>query len=317
MSATIETMRISADNIDAALALLETVVPPRPSLRRAIENAGEGEGFVVTEAGRAVLAVAASTVGGDPPTTWVRIASALPRDTRRWLEALPLASSALCRSPDPVECTLADWEDGAAAHLETLGLRFSGRTFFMTSRERHEPPGVDLAPPTEAVIRACFEIECAAERRYHQLRSSEPEPGVGDEDAFERFRRSTERFIARGDLFAFRSDGAITGYLLLDENTIDTVVVRPDLQRRGIGSTIVRFACATLQRRGHQLVSLLTSDKNLEAVRLYERHGFRMHCINRWFVRARTAGAPPSRDHRPGDHGVPGADLVLSGPPAR
>jgi ribosomal protein S18 acetylase RimI-like enzyme len=65
---------------------------------------------------------------------------------------------------------------------------------------------------------------------------------------------------------------------LLDENTIDTVVVSPDLQRRGVGSTIVRFACATLQRRGHEVVSLLTSDRNLDAVRLYERHGFRMHC---------------------------------------
>jgi ribosomal protein S18 acetylase RimI-like enzyme len=74
------------------------------------------------------------------------------------------------------------------------------------------------------------------------------------------------------------------------------VVVRPDLQRRGVGSTIVRFACATLQRRGHQVVSLLTSDKNLEAVRLYERHGFRMHCINRWFVpRAQRVPSEESR----------------------
>ena len=287
MPASIETARISGDNIDAALALLETVVPPRPSLRRAIET--EGEGFVVTEAGRAMLAVAATAVSGDPPITWLRIASALPRHTRRWLEALPLASTTLCRSPDPVECTIADWEDGAAAHLETLGLRFSGRTFYMTSHDRHEPPRVDLAPPTKAVIRACFDIECAAERQYHELRSSGPEPGPDDEEAFQRFQRTAERFIARGDLFAFRIDGAVAGYLLLDENTIDTVVVTPDLHRRGVGSAIVRFACATLQRRGHELVSLLTSDKNLEAVRLYERHGFRMHCINRWFVRPRTA----------------------------
>jgi hypothetical protein len=168
ISGSIETARISGDNIDAALALLGAVVPPRPSLRRAIES--EGEGFVVTEAGRAVLAVAATAVDGDPPTTWVRIASAVPRHTRRWLEALPLASSAVCRPPYPVECAIADWEDGAAAHLETLGLRCSGRTFYMTSRERHEPPRVDLAPPSEAVIRACFDIDRATERRYYELR---------------------------------------------------------------------------------------------------------------------------------------------------
>jgi ribosomal protein S18 acetylase RimI-like enzyme len=291
MPAPLEAAPISRDNIDAALALLETVVPPRPSLRAALELPGSdgSAGFAVTEAGRTVLAVAATTVAGDPPTIWVRIASAQPRHTRRWLEAVPMASSALCRSPRAVEYTIADWEDGAAAHLEALGLRFSGRTFYMTSHERHESPPVDLAPPTAAVIRTCYDIERAAERQFHQLRSSEPQPPADDGDAFQAFQRTTERFVARGDLFVFRSDGAVIGYLLLDENTIDTVVVRPDLQRRGSGSTIVRFACATLLRRGHQIVSLLTSDRNVEAVRLYERHGFRMHCINRWFVPAYPA----------------------------
>ena len=40
MPGSIETARISGDNIDAALALLQTVVPPRPSLRRALEAPG-------------------------------------------------------------------------------------------------------------------------------------------------------------------------------------------------------------------------------------------------------------------------------------
>jgi hypothetical protein len=54
-----------------------------------------------------------------------------------------------------------------------------------------------------------------------------------------------------------------------------------------------------LQRRGHdELVSLLTSDKNLDAVRLYERQGFRMHCINRWFVHARPAPPAEANDER-------------------
>jgi ribosomal protein S18 acetylase RimI-like enzyme len=154
----------------------------------------------------------------------------------------------------------------------------------MTSHARHELPSVDLAPTSEAVIRACFDIDQAADHRYHELRSSDPPPGGDADEAFRKFQRELARFVERGDLFAFKIDGAIAGYLLLDENTIDSVAVRPDLQRRGIGSTIVRFACATLQHRGHDVVSLLTSDTNLEAVRLYERHAFRMHCINRWFV---------------------------------
>jgi hypothetical protein len=64
MPASIETARISGDNIDAAVALLETVVPPRRSLRRAIK--AEGEGFLVTDAGRAMLVVAATAVSGNP-----------------------------------------------------------------------------------------------------------------------------------------------------------------------------------------------------------------------------------------------------------
>src|SRR4051812_47749218 len=111
MPGPIETARISVANIDAALALLHTVVPPRPSLRRALEAEG-GEGFVVEDAGGVVLAVAATVTDGAAPLTWVRIASARPRDTRRWLEALPLSSSAWCRSPYPVECTIADWDRG-------------------------------------------------------------------------------------------------------------------------------------------------------------------------------------------------------------
>jgi hypothetical protein len=64
--------------------------------------------------------------------------------TRRWLEALPLAESAIARAPD-VECTLLDWDEDAAAHLQTLGLVQSGRTFYRTSREpardAHGRPG--------------------------------------------------------------------------------------------------------------------------------------------------------------------------------
>jgi ribosomal protein S18 acetylase RimI-like enzyme len=284
MLGVIEVAPLAGHNIDDALALLHTVVPPRPSLRQALLAEGGG-GFVATQAGQPVLAVAATTQRGDATTTWVRIAGARPRDTRRWLEAVPLASSPLCRSPYPVECTIADWEHGAAAHLVTLGLRRGGRTCYMTSRERHELPQVELAPVTEAVVRACFELDRAAELHHLELRSSDPEPSVDEVEAYREFAAMAASFAMRGDLFAFRVDGAVRAYLLLDDNAIDSIAVSPEVQRRGIGSMIVRFACATLERRGHDLVSLLTVTTNLEAIRLYERHGFRMHSINQWFVR--------------------------------
>jgi ribosomal protein S18 acetylase RimI-like enzyme len=284
MFAPIQIAVLSERNIDSAVALLCTVVPPRPSLRAALLGR-EGQGFVVTEAGRPVLAVGMTSVDGETPATWVRIASVRPRDTRRWLEALPLASSALCKSSSPIECTVADWESGAADHLATLGLGLSGRAIYMTSRERHELPQVELASPSDEVIRACFEIDRAAEHKNQELRSSEAEAEAeGDEDqSYRQFARAIRRFLESDDFFVFRIGSTLSGYLLLDENAIDTVVVRPNLQRRGIGSMIVRFACATLRQRGHDIVSLLTADTNIDAVRLYERHGFRLHSVTRWF----------------------------------
>jgi hypothetical protein len=47
--------------------------------------------------------------------------------------ALPLASSALCRSPAPVECTLADWEDGAAKRTRLLSRVISSDGHLMDS----------------------------------------------------------------------------------------------------------------------------------------------------------------------------------------
>jgi ribosomal protein S18 acetylase RimI-like enzyme len=280
--ASIQIAALSQRNIDDALALLFTVVPPRPSLRAALLGP-EGQGFVVTEAGHPVLAVGMTTVGAETPATWVRIASARPRDTRRWLEALPLASSALCQSAGSIECTIADWENGAADHLVTLGLGLAGRTIYMTSRERHDLPRVELASPSDEIIRGCFEIDRAAEHKNQELRSSEPEANGDEDQAYRQFACTVRRFSASDDFFAFRIDGTLSGYLQLDENAIDTLVVRPDLQRRGIGSLIVRFACATLRQRGNEIVSLLTADTNIDAVRLYERHGFRLHSVTRWF----------------------------------
>jgi ribosomal protein S18 acetylase RimI-like enzyme len=283
----LEVAAICGGNLDEALALLHTVVPPRPSLRDGLLAPGGG-GFVVREAGRPVLAVGATTVPGDAPLTWIRVASARPRDTQRWLEAVPLAAPSLCGSPHAVECTVAAWDHGATERLVAQGLRAAGRTCYMASRERHALPDADLVPPSDAVIEACGAIDRAVELRSDELRSSEPAPTSHDPGAFV---ETAARFAERGDLFAFRIDGEVRAYLLLDDNTIDTLAVSPEVQGRGIGSMIVRFACATLQRRGHELVSLLTGLSNIEAIRLYERHGFRMHCINQWFLRALPATA--------------------------
>lgn len=281
--------RIANENVDAALELLGKVVPPRPSLRAALLQP-RSESYLVYEAGLASLAVGVTTssVGVDVATL-VRIASARPRDTRRWLEGLPPSFGALFGAPSGVECTILAWDSGAAAYLSDLGLCLEGQTFYMTTRERHPMPEVDVAAVSRESVHACFVLDRAAMRQEAEVRSDAPLASAPTEeeeaDGLRMFERAIEPFARRGDLFAFRVGGVIVGYVLLDENAIDTVVVGPDLQRRGFGSTLVRFACATLNRRAHDEISLLTAGTNLEAVRLYERMGFRMHSFNRWFHR--------------------------------
>ncbi len=281
--------RVSNDNVDAALGLLGKVVPRRPSLRAALLDP-QGESYLVYEVDLPSLAVGVTAAPeGADVATLVRIASARPRDTRRWLEALPPSFEAHWSARGGVECTTVAWDSGAAEYLGALGLGSDGETFYMTTRERHPMAEVDVAPVSDQAVRACFALDRAAMRQEAEVRSDAPlapEATAEEEaDALRAFERATAPFVRRGDLFACRLGGRIAGYVLLDENAIDTVVVGPDLQRRGFGSTLVQFACATLNRRGHDEISLLTAGTNLEAVRLYERMGFRMHSFNRWFHR--------------------------------
>lgn len=291
---------ISCLNVDDALSLLQTVVPPRPSLRAALLAEG-ASGYLLVKDGHPALAVASTREGsGERASTLVRIASREARSTHRWLGALDGRTRALFHPPGPLECTFHAWETGALAHLLSVGLRDrGGRTIYMTSQQRHGLPHVDRAPVDDRTARACFEIDRAATRdddaRFSARTTSPPSDA---EDAFADFERSLADFVARDDLFVFRVGGVAGAYLLLQENAIDTLVVHPDLQRRGLGSTLVRFACATLAARGHRTVSLLTSDTNVRAVRLYERHGFLLHSVNRWLVGAAPSPLSPADERK-------------------
>jgi ribosomal protein S18 acetylase RimI-like enzyme len=51
--------------------------------------------------------------------------------------------------------------------------------------------------------------------------------------------------------------------------------IKPTYRRMGIGKTVLNFVDGNLLARNYQFVTLNVSKENLDAIRLYERHGYR------------------------------------------
>ncbi|WP_405690182.1 GNAT family N-acetyltransferase [Streptomyces sp. NBC_00057] len=64
--------------------------------------------------------------------------------------------------------------------------------------------------------------------------------------------------------------GEIVGFAALDGTVLDHLYLRPDVQRRGIGSTLL----AAVKESGPREVSLHVFQRNEAARAFYERHGF-------------------------------------------
>jgi ribosomal-protein-alanine N-acetyltransferase len=68
-----------------------------------------------------------------------------------------------------------------------------------------------------------------------------------------------------------------------DESCVQTIGVRPDHQGRGIGTALLRALLDEAERRGTPAVLLEVRADNLDAQRLYERHGFRAIGLRRGY----------------------------------
>lgn len=65
-------------------------------------------------------------------------------------------------------------------------------------------------------------------------------------------------------------DGAVKGFVTREGEEIRRLFVEPCLQRQGIGSLLLEAAVSAGGRR------LWALEKNVRAIRFYERHGFRL-----------------------------------------
>jgi ribosomal protein S18 acetylase RimI-like enzyme len=80
------------------------------------------------------------------------------------------------------------------------------------------------------------------------------------------------------EVYSIRDEAGVAGFVVLDMRSlvrgyVQTLCVRPDRQRQGLGSTLLRFAEARIFRDSPN-VFICVSSFNGDARRLYEREGF-------------------------------------------
>jgi ribosomal-protein-alanine N-acetyltransferase len=80
-------------------------------------------------------------------------------------------------------------------------------------------------------------------------------------------------------------EGRVVGYgsvwLLIDEAHITTVAVDPSRQRHGIGTRMVRDLLNQSKSKGMECSTLEVRAGNQNAIRLYERFGFRREAVRK------------------------------------
>jgi ribosomal protein S18 acetylase RimI-like enzyme len=128
-----------------------------------------------------------------------------------------------------------------------------------------------LRPSTPADFEFCYRLnECNMRALVERLR--------GWDEAAERasfatqFRAGTDAIVVVG--------GRDVGYLGVDEDDgagrtlLSMIALAPEIQRRGIGTAIIRDVLRDAHAAGRDVV-LRVTEANLDARRLYERLGFR------------------------------------------
>ncbi len=86
-------------------------------------------------------------------------------------------------------------------------------------------------------------------------------------------KRRLDRFLV-----ARTEDGTLAGYLclshVLDEGSIDSVAVAPELRRRGVADALLDAALREAEALSLAFITLEVRASNTAAIALYEKHGY-------------------------------------------
>ena len=92
--------------------------------------------------------------------------------------------------------------------------------------------------------------------------------GIHPEDEVRRWFAST--VLVEHEVWVAEVDRRIVGILVLRGDSIDQLYVRPEIQRRGVGTRLLAHA-----KRGRGRLRLYTFEANEPARDFYEKHGFK------------------------------------------
>ena len=76
-------------------------------------------------------------------------------------------------------------------------------------------------------------------------------------------------YLRAVELFVFRKDGKILGFLGLSSDMIEMLFLRPDVRGKGIGKKLIRFA---IDEKGIRKVDV--NEQNPQAIGFYRHMGF-------------------------------------------
>ena len=76
--------------------------------------------------------------------------------------------------------------------------------------------------------------------------------------------------LVEHEVWVAEADGCVVALMVLRGDSVDQLYVRPDSQRRGIGSRLIGHA-----KRGRSRLRLFTFESNEPARDFYEKHGFK------------------------------------------
>lgn len=166
-------------------------------------------------------------------------------------------------------------DGGAADHFFTArGLRKVVDTLLM---EYEGPafgePAVGLLPYTDAEF---ADYLCLNNEGFAQVRRDVGlEPEIFGAAAFEDQMLRTEVHAKAGQIWLFRVEGALAGFVEVAPPFIESVALTPAFQGKGYGPGLTRFAVDRVKAAGHGAVQLHVGAPNDRAWRMYERLGFR------------------------------------------
>ena len=135
--------------------------------------------------------------------------------------------------------------------------------------ERPESGPPRLRRATAADVEAIRALVDAAYRGYIPLLGRTPTPMLSDVPAA--VRDHDVRVLDSGD----RLVGVIELIAHDDHLWIDNVAIAPDAQGHGLGRRLLAFAEDEARRLGLPAIALLTNERYLANIAMYERYGYR------------------------------------------